>query len=265
MAPQYVKPYVKTNKHDAADAEACCEAVQRPGMRFVAAQGEHQQALVMLHRIRDRLIAERTGSINAIRGHMAEFGIVAAQGAAGMKEILAIISDLDDKRLSPLARDLLALEVAHLRDLEAKIGELDARVRRLAREDATCRRLSEVPGVGPIVATGVVAMVGDARSFDSGRSFAAWLGLTPRQHSTGGKERLLGISKRGDGYLRRQLMHGARSIVRLAAGREGQLWGWINGLLARRPFNTVVAAVANKLARIIWAVLARGETYRAAA
>ena len=265
MAPQYVKPYVKTNKHDAADAEACCEAVQRPGMRFVAVKTEHQQSLLMLHRIRDRLVAERTGSINAIRGHMAEFGVVAAQGEAGMKELLAIISDLDDGRLSPLARELLVLETTHLRDLEAKIAALDARVRRLARENASCRRLSEVPGIGPIVATGMVATVGDARSFDSGRSFAAWLGLTPRQQSTGGKERLLGISKRGDGYLRRQLMHGARSIVRLATGREGKLWGWINGLLARRPFNTVVAALANKLARIIWAMLRRGETYRVAA
>ncbi len=265
MPPQYVKPYVKTNKHDAADAEACCEAVRRPGMRFVAVKSEHQQSLVMLHRMRDRLVAERTGSINAIRGHMAEFGVVAAQGEAGMKEILAVISDLDDGRLPPLARDLLALEATHLRDLEGKIAALDARVRGLAREDATCRRLSEVPGVGPIIATAIVATVGDARAFDSGRSFAAWLGLTPRQHSTGGRERLLGISKRGDGYLRRQLMHGARSIVRLAVGRGGKLWGWINGLLARRPFNIVVAALANKLARIIWAMLRRGETYRVAA
>ncbi len=182
-----------------------------------------------------------------------------------MKEILAVISDPDDGRLPSLARDLLALETTHLRDLEGKIAALDARVRGLAREDATCRRLSEVPGVGPIIATAIVATVGDARSFDSGRSFAAWLGLTPRQQSTGGKEPLLGISKRGDGYLRRQLMHGARSIVRLAKGRGGKLWGWINGLLARRPFNTVVAALANKLARIIWAMLVRGETYRAAA
>jgi transposase len=139
-----------------------------------------------------------------------------------------------------------------------------ARLGRLAREDAACRRLTGIPGVGPVVATGVVASVGDARSFGGGRSFAAWLGLTPRQRSSGGKERLLGISKRGDGYLRRQLMHGARSIASLAKGREGGLWSWINGLLARRPFNTAVAALANKLARVTWAVLSRGEAYRAA-
>jgi transposase len=264
MPPQYVKPYVKTNKHDPADAEGCCEAVQRPNMRFVPVKSETQQALLMLHRIRDRLMTERTGSINAIRGHMSEFGIVAAKRTAGMKELLAIIADLDD-RLPPLARELLVLAVAHLRNVEGKIAELDARVRSLARDHVTCRRLSEAPGIGPVIATAMVATVGDARSFDSGRQLAAWLGLTPRQHSTGGKERLLGISKRGDGYLRRQLMHGARSIVRLARGRAGKLWTWINGLLARRPFNTVVAALANKLARMLWALLSRGETYRATA
>jgi transposase len=265
MPPQYVKPYVKTNKHDPADAEACCEAVQRPGMRFAPVKGEQQQSFLMLHRIRDRLIAERTGTINAIRGHMAEFGIVAAQRGAGLRDLLAIISDLDDDRLPPLARDLLVQQVEHLREIEARIAGLDERLMRQARDDATCRRLSAAPGVGPVIATAMVATVGDASLFHSGRSFAAWLGLTPRQHATGGKERLLGISKRGDGYLRRQLMHGARSLVRVAKGRNGRLWSWINGLLARRPFNVVVAGVANKLARIIWAMLSRSEAYRAAA
>jgi transposase len=224
MAPQYVKAYVKTNKHDAADAEAICEAVQRPGMRYVAVKDEHQQAMLMLHRIRDRLVAERTAAINAIRGHMTEFGMVAAKGHVGMVEIRSTIADPDDARLTPLARELLTLAVGHLQSLEEKIAELDTRVGHLAREDANCRRLIEIPGVGPIVATGVLAAAGDLRLFDSGRSFAAWLGLTPRQHSTGGKQRLLGISKRGDGYLRRQIMHGARSIVSLASSREGKLW-----------------------------------------
>ena len=265
MPPQYVRPYVKTNKHDAADAEACCEAVQRPGMRFVPVKHEQQQALLMLHRIRDRLIAERTGTINAIRGHMAEFGMVAAQRGAGLKDLVAIISDLDDPRLPALARELLVLQVEHLRQIEARITALDGRLVRQAREDEACRRLTEAPGIGPVIATAMVATVGDARLFSSGRSFAAWLGLTPRQHATGGKQRLLGISKRGDGYLRRQLMHGARSLVRLAQGRERHPWAWINALLARRPFNVVVAAVANKLARMIWAMLSRGEAYRAAA
>jgi transposase len=265
MPPQYVRPYVKTNKHDAADADACCEAVQRPGMRFVPVKNEQQQSLLMLHRIRDRLIAERTGTINAIRGHMAEFGMVAAQRDAGLKTLIAIIADGDDVRLPALARELLLLQLEHLRQVEARITALDGRLVRQARDDEACRRLTEAPGIGPVIATAMVATVGNARLFSSGRSFAAWLGLTPRQHATGGKERLLGISKRGDGYLRRQLMHGARSLVRLAQGREGHPWAWINALLARRPFNVVVAAVANKLARMIWALLSRGEAYRAAA
>jgi transposase len=265
MAPQYVRPYVKTNKHDAADAEGCCEAVQRPNMRFVPVKTETQQALLMLHRIRDRLIAERTGTINAIRGHMAEFGIVAARRELGMRELLTVISDLDDERLPARARELLVLQVEHLRTIETRIAELDGRLVRQAREEEACRRLTEIPGIGSIIATAMVASVGNAKLFDSGRSFAAWLGLTPRQHATGGRERLLGISKRGDGYLRRQLMHGARSLVRLATGRDRQPWTWINGLLGRRPFNVVVAAVANKLARVIWALLSRGEAYRAPA
>ena len=149
-----------------------------------------------------------------------------------------------------MARELLVLQVEHLRQIEARITALDGRLVRQAREDEACRRLTEAPGIGPVIATAMVATVGDARLFSSGRSFAAWLGLTPRQHATGGKQRLLGISKRGDGYLRRQLMHGARSLVRLAQGRERHPWAWINALLARRPFNVVVAAVANKLARI---------------
>jgi transposase len=265
MPPQYVKPYVKTNKHDAADAEGCCEAVQRPGMRFVPVKSETQQSLLMLHRIRDRLVAERTGTITAIRGHMAEFGIVAARRGLGMKELLAIISDVDDARLPSMARELLVLQVEHLGAIESRIAGLDGRLLQQARNDEAARRLTAIPGVGPVIATAMVATVVNAQIFPNGRSFAAWLGLTPRQHATGGRERLLGISKRGDDYLRRQLMHGARSLVRLAAGRKGRFWTWIDGLVARRPFNVVVAAVANKLARIIWAMLGRNETYRALA
>jgi transposase len=263
MPPQYVKPYVKTNKHDAADAEGCCEAVQRPGMRFVPVKSETQQSLLMLHRIRDRLVAERTGTITAIRGHMAEFGIVAARRGLGMKELLAIISDVDDARLPSMARELLVLQVEHLGAIESRIAGLDGRLLQQARNDEAARRLTAIPGVGPVIATAMVATIVNAQIFPNGRSFAAW--LTPRQHATGGRERLLGISKRGDGYLRRQLMHGARSLVRLAAGRKGRFWTWIDGLVARRPFNVVVAAVANKFARIIWAMLGRDETYRALA
>jgi transposase len=261
MPPQYVKPYVKTNKHDAADAEACCEAVQRPSMRFVPVKSETQQSLLMLHRIRDRLVAERTGTISAVRGHMAEFGIVAARRGLGMKELLAIISDFDDARLPPMARELLVLQAEHLRAIETRIAELDERLQHQARGDEAARRLTAIPGIGPVIATAMVATVVDAQIFPNGRSFAAWLGLTPRQRATGGRERLLGISKRGDGYLRRQLMHGARSLVRLAAGRKGRFWAWIDGLVARRPFNVVVAAVANKLARIICKRTASGALF----
>ena len=264
MPPQYVKAYVKTNKHDAADAEACCEAVQRPSMRFVPVKGEEQQARLMLHRMRDQLIGQRTATINALRGHLAEFGLVAARDRRGLAELLAVIGDIEDERLPPLARELLAVLAAQLRELDQRVEALDHRLLGIARADAACARLVGVPGIGPVIATALVATVTDGRLFTSGRHFAAWLGLVPREHSSGGKQRLLGLSKRGDGYLRRQLIHGARALVRLAKGREGTLWGWINGLLARRPFNVTVAAVANKLARIAWVILARNESWRPA-
>ena len=262
MPPQYVRAYVKTNKHDAADAEACCEAVQRPGMRFVPVKGEDQQSLLMLHRVREQLLKQRTATINALRAHLAEFGIVAAQHRTGLRELLAVVADPEDRRVPPLARELLQVLAEHLRGLEGRTAELDRRLVEAARGDAACARLAAVPGIGPVIATALVATVGDARAFASGRHLAAWVGLVPRQHSSGGKERLLGISKRGDGYLRQQLMHGARALVKVSKGREGKPWAWIDGLLARRPFNVVVAAVANKLARIAWALLSRGEDYR---
>ena len=264
MPPQYVKAYVKTNKHDAADAEACCEAVQRPSMRFVAVKTETQQATCMLHRARDQLIGQRTATINALRGHLAELGIVAAQRQAGVRQLLAALAEAEDDRIPPLGRDVLQVLVAHLRELASKIAELDRRLVAMTRTDPICRALSEVPGVGPVIATAVVATVPAATAFRSGRHLAAWLGLVPRQHTTGGKESRLGLSKRGDAYLRRQLIHGARALVRVSPGRTGTLWAWVNGLRARRPFNVVVAAVANKLARMIWAMLSRGEAYRAA-
>ena len=181
---------------------------KRPSMRFVPVKSETQQAFLMLHRIRDRLVAERTGTISAIRGHMAEFGIVAARRGLGMKELLAIISDINDARLPSMARELLVLQVEHLRAIERRIADLDGRLQHQARNDEAARRLTAIPGIGLVIATAMVATVVDAQIFPNGRSFAAWLGLTPRQHATGGRERLLGISKRGDGYLRRQLMHG---------------------------------------------------------
>jgi transposase len=265
MPPQYVRPYVKTNKHDAADAEGCCEAVQRPGMRFVPIRSADQQATAMLHRVRDQLIRQRTATINALRGHLAELGIVAAQRQAGVRALLAVLGDLEDDRIPPLARELLQALAAQLRDLAARIAELDRRLVVLTRHEPICRRLAEVPGVGPVIATAFAASVPDADRFRSGRHFAAWLGLVPRQHATGGKPRQLGLSKRGDGYLRRQLIHGARALLKVSPGRSGPLWSWINALRARRPFNVVVAAVAHKLARILWALLSRSEAYRGAA
>ena len=265
MPPQYVRADVKTNKHDAADAEACCEAVQRPSMRFVPVKSAAHQATLMLHRVRDQLIGQRTATINALRGHLTELGIVAAQRQAGVRQLLTIIGEVDDDRIPPLAREILATLAMHLRDLAEKIAGLDRRLVALTRTDPVCRALSEVPGVGPVIATAFAATVPDAGGFRSGRHLAAWLGLVPRQHTSGGKARQLGLSKRGDGYLRRQLIHGARALVWRSPGRTaGRLWAWIEALRARRPFNVVVAAVANKLARVLWAMLARGEAYRAA-
>jgi transposase len=265
MPPQYVKPYVKRNKHDAADAEAICEAVQRPGMRFVPVKEEGQQSLLMLHRVREQLLKQRTATTNALRAHLAEFGVVAARGRRGLRELLTAVADQEDRRLPPLARELLQTLAEHLRGLEERTAEIDRRLLEAARADAACARLAAVPGIGPVVATALVATVGDARTFASGRHLAAWLGLVPRQHSSGGKERLLGISKRGDGYLRRQLVHGARALVKVSRGREGKPWAWIDGLLTRRPFNVVAVAVASKLARVAWVLLSRGGVYRAAA
>src|SRR3954464_7542423 len=265
MPPQYVRPYVKTNKHDAADAEAIREAVTRPGMRFVPVKEEGQQALLMLHRGREQLLKQRTATVNALRAHLAEFGIVAAQRRTGLRELLAVVADVEDRRLPPLARELLRALAEHLRGLEERTAELDRHLVATARDGGAGERRAAVPGIGPVIGTGLVAAIGDASTFTSGRHLAAWLGLVPRQHSSGGKERRLGISKRGDGHLRRQLMHGARALVAVSRGREGGLWAWVDALLARRPYNVVVAAVANKLARIAWALLSRGEAYRAAA
>jgi transposase len=262
MPPQYVKAYVKTNKHDAADAEGCCEAVQRPGMRFVGIKSADQQAMTLLHRVRDQLVGQRTATINALRGHLAEFGLVAAQRRAGLGELLAVLGDHEDRRIPPLAREALETLVAHL---EARIAELDRRLVLMTRTDSVCRAPAEVPGVGPVIATAFAAAVPDPTRFSSGRHLAAWLGLVPAQHSTGGQPRPLGLSKRGDAYLRRQPIHGARAVVRISRHRRGKFWSWIEPLLARRPFNLVVAAVANKLARIIRAMLSRREAYRRAA
>ena len=257
MAPQYVKPYVKRQKNDRADAEAICEAVQRPSMRFVAVKSEEQQSTLAIHRVRETLVAQKTQLINALRAHLAEFGIVAPQGAGKVAQLTAVVADLEDTRVPALARSILQSLVDQLRDTERRVEELDARLAEQAQADEVCQRLMTVPGIGPITATALTAMVGDATVFESGRHLAAWLGLVPRQNSSGGKERLGGISKAGDGYLRRLLVHGARAVMRW----HGTKSPWLAGLLKRRPFNVAVVALANKLARIAWAALRKGATF----
>ena len=265
MPPQYVKAYVKSNKHDAADAEACCEAVQRPGMRFVPVKSADQQAMLMLHRVRDQLIGQRTATINALRGHLTELGIVAAQRQAGVRQLLAGLGEVEDDRIPPLARDVLQTLVAHLGTSRRKLAGLDRRLVALTRTDPVCRALSEVPGVGPVIATAFAATVPDAGAFRSGRHLAAWLGLVPRQHASGGKARHLGLSKRGDAYLRRQLIHGARALVwRSPAGKAGcgrgstACWRGGRSMSRSRPWPTSWLASS-------WAMLRHGEAYRAAA
>ncbi|MGF7209757.1 transposase [Skermanella aerolata] len=258
MAPQYVKPYVKRQKNDRADAEAICEAVQRPSMRFVAVKSEDQQSTLAIHRVRETLVAQKTQLINALRAHLAEFGIIAPQGAGKVTQLTAVVADLEDSRVPALARSVLQSLVDQLRDTERRVEDLDARLAEQAQADKVCQQLMTVPGIGPITATALTATVGDATVFESGRHLAAWLGLVPRQTSSGGKERLGGISKAGDGYLRRMLVNGARAVMRW----QGKTSPWLAGLLKRRPFNVAAVALANKLARIAWAVMARGEEYR---
>jgi transposase len=265
MPASYVRPYVKRNKHDAADAEAICEAVTRPSMRFVPIKSEAQQSVLLIHRARELLVRQRTQLVNALRGHLAEFGVVAAQGITKMSELLALVEDPEDRRVPPLARDVLSLLVEQLRAVDAKVMALERQLLGWHRTNEVSQRLATIPGVGPITATALVATVGDPAFFTSARHFSAWLGLTPRQHSSGGREWLGGISKRGDGYLRRLLIHGARSILHFAKRRPGAHQAWIEGLLARRPGNVVTVALASKTARIAWAVMARGKPFQAAA
>lgn len=262
IPPQYVHPFVKTNKNDAADAEAISEAVTRPTMRFAAAKSAEQQSVLMLHRARELLVRQRTMVINALRGHCAEFGIVVAQGAPKVEELIAIIEDSDDKRLPSLAREALGALVEQLRSAQGRIKALEARLTAWHRSSEASRRLAAIPGVGVITATALVATICDAAQFRSGRQLSAWLGLVPRQHSSGGKERLGRISKHGDGYIRRLLVHGARTVLRWRRAKPGAGPGWTDRLLARRPTNVVLVAMANKTARVVWAMLSRGETFR---
>ena len=261
MPPTYVKAYVKRGKNDATDAAATCEAVTRPSMRLVPIKSVEQQSALMLHRTRDLLIRQRTQLINALRAHLAELGLVAAKGPEGLQQLVAAVTANSDERLPSNARFAYQSIVAQLHAAQTQINGLDKRITQTHRANVDSKRLEAIPGFGVILSTAVVATMADPKAFRTGREFAAWIGLVPRQNSTGGKEHLGSISKQGDRYLRRLLVLGAISIVRTARMRP-EKYPWVIELLARRPAKVVAVALANKMARTAWAVLARGETYR---
>jgi transposase len=263
MPPAYVKAYVKRNKNDAADAEAICEAVRRPTMRFVPIKSVDAQSVLMLHRARHLLVRQRTAQVSAMRAHLAEYGIVAPKGIAHVRDLLAVL-ETGAPMLPDLARQTLLLIAQVIGTLSLQIRKIEIELLAWHRTSAVSQRLESIPGVGFITATALAATVGDARAFRSGRQFAAWLGLVPRQNSSGGKERLGGISKMGDRYLRHLLVVGATAIVRYTKRKATPVSIWANRLLERKPARLVTVAVANKMARIAWAVMARQETYRAA-
>ena len=264
VPPRYVKPYVKRNKTDAADAAAICEACLRPSMQLVPIKSEAQQGVLVLHRTRELLVRQRTMTSNALRAHLAEFGIIAAQGVAGVKRLMEMVNDPATAEVPEEARAALVVLAMQWEDLSARAGDLERRIKAWHRGDATSRRLATIPGIGPITASAMAATVGDAQAFATGRHFAAWLGLTPREFSSGLKRRQGRISKRGNGYLRRLLVLGAHSVMR-HHGRgavKGRRDRWLASMRARRPAPIVAVALANKTARIAWAVMARGEVYR---
>ena len=261
MPAKDVKAYVKRNKNDAADAEAICEAVRRPTMRFVQVKSAEQQGRLMQHRTRDLLMRQRTQVINALRAHMAEFGIVAVQGREGIKELLTIIASEEDARLPVDAHASLVVLAAGLQAVQTMIGSIEKRIIVQHRSNEASKRLETIPGIGVIGATAIAATVPDPKAFRSGRDLAAWIGLVPRQDSTGGKQKLGPISKQGDQYLRRILVVGAHAVLRRAR-QQPEKYPWLTQLLARKPFKVVAVALANKMARIAWALLAKGGTYR---
>ena len=262
MPPAYVKPYVKRQKNDSADAEAICEAVTRANMRFVATKTTEQQSCLMLHRTRHLFIRQQTAVINAIRAHFAEFGIVAPVGRTGVEQLLKVASDGNDKRLPDVARACIAALGAQLQMLKTRILEFDRLIMAWHRSNQVSQRLDELPGIGPALATALVASVADPKAFRSGRDFSAWIGLVPKQHSSGGRERLGSISKQGDRYLRSLFVVGALAVIRYAKIHGTEHRPWLTALLARKPTKVAAIALANKLARMAWAMMAKGERYK---
>jgi transposase len=265
MAPQFVKPYVKSGKNDANDAEAICEAVGRPTMRFVAIKTVEQQVIQAEHRIRSRLVKSRTALTNEIRGFLAEFGVIVAKSLGPLRRALPELLEDAENGLPGDFRVLLMGLSEELRALDERIAAFDARIAQAAREDDRIKRLLEIEGIGPITASALVAAVGDATQFNNGRDMSAWFGLTPQQHSSGGKNRLGRISKRGDKYIRMLLVHGARAALKAAQNKDDGRSRWVKNLADRRNKNIATVALANKNARIAWSILSRGESYRKAA
>jgi transposase len=262
MPPAYVKPYVKRQKNDAADAEAICEAVTRANMRFVPTKTPEQQGGLVLHRARHLFMRHQTSVINAIRAHLAEFGIIAPVGRRGVEELLLVVGDTNDRRLPELARVCIAALGSQLRMIKAQILNFDRMIAAWHRSNTMSRRLDELPGVGPALATALVASVADPKAFRSGRDFSAWIGLVPKQSSSGGKQRLGGISKQGDRYLRGLFTAGALAVIRYAKLHGTSHRPWLTALLARRPTKVAAIALANKIARMAWAMMTKGERYR---
>lgn len=263
MAPQFVKPYVKTNKNDARDAEAICEAVRRPNMRFVPVKSVEQQTVLGLHRARQGFVGARTAQANQIRGLLYELGIVIPKGIRHLEQRLPEILEDAENGLPGVSRELFARLLEHFRELDGHVRELESQIKAWHRENEASQRLEGIPGIGALTASALVASVGDAKTFKNGRQLAAWLGLVPRQASSGGKERLLGISKRGDTYLRTLLIHGARAVMFHRIRGAADADSWLMKLLARRNRNVAAVALANKNARVVWALLAHQREYRA--
>ena len=260
MSPQFVKPYVKTNKHDMADAEAICEAVSRPNMRFVPIKNVEQQTILSVHRARQGFVKARTAQSNQIRGLLSEFGIVIPQGIQSIIKQMPEILEDGENGLLGIMRALLERLTENLKEMSRQVDELEKQIVLWHRENEASRRLAEISGIGPITASAIVATVGRAKEFKNGRQLAAWMGLVPRQHSSGGKQNLLGISKRGDTYLRTLLIHGARAVIRFAENKA-KPESWLRKLMARRNKNIAAVALANKNARIVWALLVNNQTF----
>ena len=262
IPPKYVKPFVKTNKNDFIDAEAIAEAVGRPSMRFVPIKSDDQLDMQSLHRVRERWVMRRTAVVNQIRSLLLERGITVPQGRCHLEALLPAILTGTEMKLSGVVRLLVAQLKLELDQLAARLEEADALIEQTAQENEACRRLDAIPGIGPVTATALLAAIGNGAAFRKGREFAAWVGLVPREHSTGGKQKLLGISRRGNSYLRKLFVQGARAVLQFKEKQSSGLKAWLTNVSWRTHYNVVGVALANKLARTAWAVLAKGEVYR---